>query len=287
VDASGDLIKAGGKLYAGGRNVVSAVDFSKAEKLALHKEAKISWQTYIEGTAARLIAADDKLFVVTLEGGIYAFGGEEVEPKIYPDDIEKTNITANVSAKAKFILNTTGVKEGYCLAYGLETGNLVEALARNSNLRIIAVEPDPIKVDTLRRRFDAMGLYGKSITVQVGDVFNFEAPPYLASLTVFENFANVGYKAEQTDSLPYQKIYHSLRPYGGVACLPVSGDEISNITQQIQKIDLPKAKVRQVEPTANLLQGLEHAVTSLQESVNDTNFLQEVEIAANLLQSKG
>jgi len=250
LDASGDLIKAGKRLYAGGKNVVAAVDLPEGRitKLLGRKEPKLSWQTTITGTATRIIAADNKLFVVTLEGSIYAFGGKEPTtgqegPKIYPYTLESSTLAKNISTKAESILRATGIKEGYCLAYGLETGDLVEALARNSNMRIIAVEPDPVKVDSLRRRFDALGLYGKRISVQVGDVSNFEAPPYLASLTVFENL-----EEEQTNSLLYfQKIYRSLRPYGGIACLPVSVDEISTVTQQIQRSKLPNAKIRAAE----------------------------------------
>jgi len=263
LDASGDLIKAGKRLYAGGKNVVAAIDLpgGRITKIFGRKEPKVSWKTTITGTATRIIAADNKLFVVTLEGSIYAFGGKELTsgpskegegPKIYPHTLESSTLAKNVSIKAESILKTTGIKEGYCLAYGLETGDLVEALARKSNLRIIAVAPDPVKVDSLRRRFDALGLYGKRISVQVGDVLNFEVPPYLASLTLVENLA-----VEQTNSLLYfQKIYRSLRPYGGVACLPVSVDEISTVTQQIQSLSsnevkeskLPNAKIREVEP---------------------------------------
>ncbi|MBM3240687.1 PAS domain-containing protein [Candidatus Poribacteria bacterium] len=297
VDASGDLIKAGKRLYAGGKNVVSAIEIpgGRIAKLFGRKGPKVSWKTTIDGTAARIIAADNKLFVVTLEGSIYAFGGEappypprQRGGKIYTYTVEKSTITKKVSAKAESILKATGIREGYCLTYGLETGDLVEALARNSNLRIIAIDPDPVKVDNLRRRFDAMGLYGKRISVQVGDVFTFEAPPYLASLTVFENLEAAGYRVEQTDSLLYffPKIYHSIRPYGGVACLPVSVNEISAVEQQIQESYLPKAKVRKVEHTANLLRGVKRAAGSIPKSENSASLLQEVEYAANLLKSE-
>jgi PAS domain S-box-containing protein len=309
VDASGDLIKAGKRLYAGGKNVISAIEIpGRITKLFERKEPKVSWKTTIDGTAARIIAADNKLFVVTLEGSIYAFGGKETGPtpgpskggegpKIYPYIVEKSTITKKVSAKAESILKATGIREGYCLAYGWETGDLVEVLARNSNLRIIAIDPDPVKVDNLRRRFDAMGLYGKRISVQVGDIFNFEAPPYLASLTVFENLeverTVSSLNVEQASSLLtektnlfFRKIYHSIRPYGGVACLPVSDNEISAIEQQIQESKLPRAKVRKVEHTASLLRGVKRVAGSIPKSENSVSLLQEVEHAANLLQTE-
>ena len=250
VDASGDLIKAGKRLYAGGDDIVSAIELPR-----FGKEPKITWEARVDGKAARIIAADNKLFVVTLEGDIYAFGGEEMSLKIYFDAPEESVLGKEISAKAEAILRATGIRDGYCLAYGLETGELAEAIARNSDLRIIAVDPDPGKVDRLRRRFDAAGLYGKKLTVQVGDPFSFEAPPYLASLTIFENLEAAGYKE---GDVFFQRIYHSIRPYGGIAYLPVSSGEVSTVTRQIEESDLPKAKLRKVEHADSLLQSEGH-----------------------------
>jgi PAS domain S-box-containing protein len=255
VDASGDLIKSGKRLYAGGRNVVSAIDISS-------RKPKVSWRAEIDGTASRIIAAGKKLFVVTLEGRIYAFGGKDVQPTFYTYTQGKSVIAKELLAKAEYNLKAIGVEDGYCLAYGLENGDLIEALARKSELRIIASDPDPAKVDGLRRRFDALGLYGKRIHVLVGDPYNLETPPYLASLTVFENLKSAGYlkegeddnSSENPDPEFFEKIYHSMRPYGGVACLPVGGDEASRVMQQIQASKLPNAKIIELENAADLPQ---------------------------------
>ncbi len=236
VDGRGDLIKAGRRLYAGGKNVVSAIDIPSGGG-----EPFVSWKVEVEGTASRIIAADDRLFVVTLEGRIYAFGGRKTRKKFHSYAAKKSSLPKSKVKEAKSILEATGMRDGYCLAYGLENGDLVEALARDSELRIIAVDPDPAKVDRFRRRFDAAGLYGKSISVQVGDPFSLQAPPYMASLTVFEDLRTVGYSKGKPF---FEKIYHSLRPYGGIACLAADKDEISAVTQQIQESNLPKGQLR-------------------------------------------
>ena len=236
VDARGDLIKAGDRLYAGGVGAVSAVDAS-SEGLV----PTVYWQEEIEGTAARLVAADDKLFVVTLEGRLYAFGGKEGRRRSHPYRVAERDSAASADRKAQAILETTGVREGYCLAYGVENGDLVEALVRSSDLHVIAVAPDPVAVDRLRRRFDAVGLYGTRVAVCVGDPFTFEAAPYLASLTVFEDLEAAGYR-EGTRF--FERIYPTMRPYGGVACLPLGKEELPSVTQQVQEIGLPKAQVR-------------------------------------------
>jgi hypothetical protein len=243
VDASGDLIKADRNLYAGGRNVVSAIKLSR-----FGDKPKVVWQERINGTVGRLIAADNKLFAVTMEGDIYAFGSKRTEPRIYPYNPQKPELVENASEKAKSILKVAGVKDGYCLVYDLEDGEIVKALAQNSNLNIIAVDPDPDKIDKLRRQLDAVGLYGKKITVQVGDLSSFEIAPYAASLVVFENSGTWNYGEESI-----RKLYQSIRPYGGTACFAVTDGEIPDIKQQIEKIKLPKANVELAEGSGKFL----------------------------------
>ena len=231
VDGSGDLIKAGKRLYAGGRNGVSALE------LSADAPPTVSWQADIDGTVGRLIAAADRLFVVTLEGRIYAFGADSAQTRQHPYAIEESRSGKSRTKEAQNILETTGVRDGYCLVYGLEEGGLVEALARLSDLRIIAVDRDADRVERLRRAFAAAGLYGSRISVQVGDPFSFEAPPYVASLTVFEEIERAGY--DQGASF-LQKIYHSMRPYGGIACF--AADKTDEL--QGNAGDLPQARVR-------------------------------------------
>ncbi|HXG10454.1 MAG TPA: PQQ-binding-like beta-propeller repeat protein, partial [Gemmataceae bacterium] len=72
------MIKAGPRLYIGAPGMVLAID------LPLKKdEAAVSWRAAIDGTPASLLAADDRLFVVTREGRIYCFGGERVQPRTH------------------------------------------------------------------------------------------------------------------------------------------------------------------------------------------------------------
>jgi len=237
VDSRGDLIRAGNRLYAGGEGVVSAIDIPRDGG-----EPRVSWQARIGGTASRLVAADDKLFVVTLEGRIYAFGGDSVRITFHPYTVSRARLPRSTVEEARSILKATGVRDGYCLAYGLKNGDLVEALATSSELRIIAVDPDPAKVDRLRRRFDAEGLYGVRLTVQVGDPFTFEAPPYMASLTVFEDLESAGCGRGKEF---FRRIYRSMRPYGGVACLPVDKGEVPAISKRIRESGLPGAQLRE------------------------------------------
>ncbi|HGJ64093.1 TPA: hypothetical protein ENS27_01745 [bacterium] len=237
VDSSGDLIKAGSKLYAGGKNAIYAIDVSTGKK-----EPKVSWKNDIKGTVGRIIAGDGKLFVVTVEGNIYAFGSKKSEPKVYVYNAVNNPVSEIASKKAESILNATGIKDGYCLAYGLKDGQLLQALADKSELQIIGIDSDPDKVEQLRKIFDHSGIYGKRISIQVGNPLTFEAPPYIASLTIFEDAELASYINDESF---IKKLYHNTRPYGGIVCFTSEKDRLLNIRQNIQKTDMPKAILRE------------------------------------------
>jgi len=236
VDSSGDLIVAGNRLYAGGEGVVSAVDLRGDGN-----RPAVVWQEEVEGTASRIVAADDRLFVVTDTGRIYAFGGEEAEPVVQARTGGEAPEEMARLWEARSLLEAAAVSEGYGLVYGVEDGDLVEALARQSDLHLIAIAPDPGKVDGLRRRLDAAGLYGSRVSVVAGDAFSLELSPYLASLTVLEDLDRAGYKKEGGF---FERIFHSMRPYGGVTCLRAGKDERGDLAQQIQDAQLPGAQIR-------------------------------------------
>ncbi len=74
VDATGDLIRSGSRLYAGGEGEISAVDIlwnSKSRKRSL----KTAWVEKVEGKVGRLVPASGMLFAVTLDGKLIALGG--------------------------------------------------------------------------------------------------------------------------------------------------------------------------------------------------------------------
>lgn len=236
VDGTTALIKVGRRLYAGGPGKVSAIT------LAGRGKPRVSWQADVEGTPARLLAADGRLFVVTLEGMLYCFGPEEVKPAILPEASPAAPPEGTMPEKIARMLKTSSVSKGYCLAFGLDKGNLVEDIARHSDLQVIAVDEDPKKVDALRRRFDKAGLLGTKISVHVGEPTSFNAPPYLSPLVVFESLATAGFA--KTDPF-LRAVFYSLRPYGGVAWLPLAdGVEQAAVGQRIASANLGGARVR-------------------------------------------
>ncbi len=223
-DSSAALIKAGARLYAAGEHSVRAIDLADTPR--------VSWETDIDGKVCRLIAADDRLFVVTLEGSILAFGADrESAPETHSATVAVPAVSEEAAALAESMASKAPLKKGYCLVLGLEDGELATAIAAGTDLNVIAVDPDADKVAALRRQLDAAGLYGKRISAYAGDPESPKLPPYLAVLTTSER-----------TGLSAADVFDSMRPYGGIAYLPVSGSE--DLTQLAGKTaDLPGAAV--------------------------------------------
>ncbi len=246
-------IKAGSRLYINDGPLLKAVDLP-----GNNGKAKVSWQTMIAGTPANMLAADGKLIVVTLEGTIYCFGEKPATARMpgwhVQAELGRGANTANRSrltvprsgrnqwaATAGAILKQTGVTEGYCVALGVGSGGLVEEIARQSKLHVIAIDPDAKKVTTVRRRLDALGLYGHRVAVYVGDPLGFRLSPYLASLIVSEDPAAAGRPATAAF---VREVHRVLRPYGGVACLPMSKDRHEAFAASIARANFPNAEVK-------------------------------------------
>ncbi|HDY88588.1 MAG TPA: hypothetical protein ENH82_10840, partial [bacterium] len=243
VNASGDLIKAGNRLYAAGNKRITAIDLSE-EKM----KPSVAWTKTIDGEVERLVAADNKLFAVTLDGRIMAFGENKRPPVHILDRPAVTEPSSPATQKALSILDQTGVKRGYALYYGAVNGDLLEALVSNSELHIIVVDTDESKVDKLRRRFDTNGLYGTRIAVLKGDPFTLHAPPYMASLTIIDD--SILTKNKLNKEL-LNRIYYSMRPYGGVALISLEGKKQDRFSRMAEKSCL--AGLRVVRNDKNIL----------------------------------
>ncbi len=205
VDASGDLILAGNRLYAGGGSAITA--------LALQPEGApaVAWHREVPGTVERLVAADGKLFAVTLEGVIYAFGVKKNTTPV-PAHFTPQSAPAQRTTHADLAsILSLGVTEGYAVFHGAGDGVLLQALVENTRLHLIATDPDPERVKALRFHFDALGYYGKRVSLHVGTPETFPAPPYIASLTV----VNEG--DSPRDRAMIERVFRSMRPYGGAA----------------------------------------------------------------------
>jgi outer membrane protein assembly factor BamB len=193
------------------------------------------WREKIRGSVSSVAAASGRLIVVTIEGTIYCFGPQAVKARTYELDRPKPLPVNAWSDRAAEILKATGAHEGYCLVLGLRDGGLVESLLRQSKLHVIAVDADPIKILAIRRRLDAAGAYGTRAAAVLADPAAVEIAPYLASLIVSEDAMAAGLDKEPATA---QRLFQTLRPYGGAACLPATADALASAAS------LPGAEVK-------------------------------------------
>lgn len=212
------LIQAGSRVYVGSAGRVEA----RALPLSSDKDAGPTWEAAVVGTPTTLFAADDKLFVVTLEGKIYCYGVKRVSPKTHSMPAVAANTNDTWTGKAKSILQAARVRDGYCIALGVGSGRLIHELSRWSDLRIIVIEPDANKANALRDQLIATDLYGERVSVKVADPRTVVLPQYLASAIVSEvpqDFIPDVYKFKEAS---VARLYGTLRPYGGTIAFPKS-----------------------------------------------------------------
>ncbi len=205
------LILAGNTLFAGGKNQVVAVDAATGKKL---------WSGKVDGMAKGLAVADGRLLVSTDKGLIYCFGskgspqGGTVTEQVNENPYADSPTAPMFRQAAETILSETGIKRGYCLVLGLETGELALELARRSEMMIYAVSPDADKVAAARKSLDAAGVYGDRVCVEQWPLDNVPYSDYFANLIVSET-------AMLTGELPGDpaEIFRMLKPLGGVAMI--------------------------------------------------------------------
>jgi len=236
-DGSGDVIKAGGCLYAAGQEAVTAIKIP-----AEGQEPEIVWSHPVEGQVLRLLAAEGKLFAVTLTGRIMAFGDEPSDSEPIGESRHPLEPSPEATARAKAILARTRADEGYALGFGVDDA-LLEALLAESELHVVVVEPDGGRVDRLRRRFDAAGLYGRRVAVHQGRPAGFQAPPYMANLIVLGE----AIASQIEDRRLLESIYESVRPYGGSLWLPAADGSPERLAKLVAEADLAGAKISAAE----------------------------------------
>ncbi len=199
-----EFIVTGSEAVCGQDGQVCAIDYATQQT--------IWWSHEVEGKALGLAAGNGRLVVSTDKGLVYCFDGEPGElielekTKGQPKPVEST--------LAKEILDAAKTKKGFCVDLGAGDGELALSLAKNSELHIYAVEKDPAKVKTARKRLSKAGIYGNRVTVV-------EADPAKSNLP--DNFANLVVSSSGDQSF-LSEMKRLQRPYGGKICTGEPGN---------------------------------------------------------------
>ena len=117
-------------------------------------------------------------------------------------------------------------------------------------MHVIAIDPDDDKVAATHRRLDDLGLYGSRAAVLTGDVTTVSLPPYLARLIVSEDLEAAGIGRTE---LFVKRVFECLRPYGGLACLPIPEDRFAAFASSVTNAKLDNADVRLAGDGAHVL----------------------------------
>lgn len=231
VDASGDLIQAGNRLYAGGKNSLTAIRLTG-------DDPSIAWKKDVEGKIVRIIAANGKLFAVTMDGKILAFGYDKPSGNVDVSSLPKPfPISTLAQQKADEIIKDTKISEGYALFFGTDH-ELLASLAQKTKLSFIAVVENKSTVRNLRVMFDKMGFKANKVAFLQGTPESIEFAPYFSSLTIVERIED--YNASD---LLLQKVYSSTRPFGGKLWIGGNKAGITNFSSQTKSIDLDRLKI--------------------------------------------
>ncbi|MHC4753246.1 MAG: outer membrane protein assembly factor BamB family protein, partial [Planctomycetota bacterium] len=212
------MIMAGDVLFVGGENKIAA--FSA-------ESGKVIWNASVGGRAFGLCVVNGGLYVSTDKGQIHCFrnsvkdGRKVVEAETDANPYPKDYLMEIYSEAAELILEQTRIREGYCLVLNCGQGRLAYELARRSDLKIVGVEEDSVKVNAARDALDKAGLYGSVVVHQKGS----------AELPYTKYFANliVSDEALRTGKLPpsVDEVFRVLRPYGGVVALAQSSNKFN------------------------------------------------------------
>lgn len=245
-------VKAGKRLFFGRSGAVTAVEVRPNESLA-----EVVWTGEIQGEPWTMLAAQGRLVVVTEQGAIYAFGAAAIAspPKTYRESdalpagkasLETAEAEGTFRAAIAQMQAQSGVSEGYAAVFGVQQ-EWIDAIERATRLSQIVVDPDAAAIDSLRRRADEAGLYGRRLSAHVGDMEDFKLPPYFASLAFVEQFSTED-RTQAIDRL--RRVFEVLRPYGGTARLPV---ESSLLESLVKEAALAGAQVKAADGLHSLL----------------------------------
>jgi len=239
-------VKAGTRLYGHQGQTVFAVDLPQGQQ-----PPTVSWTHKIDGQVTSVLAANGRLVVVTREGRIVCFGAAQRTPQLLREP--HTDLVTDDNdwrAAAQQILKQEKPGAAFCLALGIGSGNLILEILKQSPLRVIAIDADAGRVERFRQRCDRMGLQGQRLVALVGDPYQLELPPYLASLVVSET-ALPAAVADDPRRLAY--FYARLRPYGGSAWLPQDANQHQRLSQGVAAAKLAKAQITRQQGLTRLV----------------------------------
>ena len=157
VDGSGDLVLAGENLIAAGKDAITVIRLHKKDK-----KATIAKSIPVDQKIERLLLADKKIFAVTIDGQLMAFGDGETKSSQGGDEGPEPIDVPAASNQAIDDLLAAGDAEGYAFWFGAADSKEAKTLANSSPfIQLAVVDDDAVAIDRMRRQLDAQNIYGR------------------------------------------------------------------------------------------------------------------------------
>lgn len=251
--ARDSLIVAGDKVIAGGVGQVLILD---------EATGKLRETLKVKGQARGLAVSEGQLVVSTSAGEVIGYGSSkpdqpasQITPLTATSPYPADELTPVYQQAAKDILAHTNIKDGFCLVLGGEEGRLAYELARNSNLKIYCIEPDPAKVEHARQKLTQAGYYGHRVTVHQTELSPLPYSRYFANLIVSDSLLKTG-------KIPgiLKDIATHVKPLGGTICLGVPAnsqtENSNNHMDWLKQTGLAEtSKIKDLQGYATLIRG--------------------------------
>jgi outer membrane protein assembly factor BamB len=254
------IVRAGGRLYVGGNGFVAAVD------LPLNPESPDeAWRMPVEGDVVDLIAADGHLLAVTAGGRICCFAAAARQSAAAAESAGATGASGadgavlarsvhraaeNIRGGAPVVGDDRrsapagmvemppahdwvaelpdGTGGGYALAIGKGTQSQVRTLVGRTALHVIVLEADPVAAAELRERLVKEGLYGRRVSVIVGELGETKLPPYFASVVIATDAGALG----KAPTEAVGAIFRTLHPYRGAAVFQGADEAVARAAEE-------------------------------------------------------
>ncbi len=212
IRATESLILAGSVIYAGGDDRVHALDATAGQVL---------WTFPTDSRVRGLTVAGGRLYVSTVDGKVRCLTREPAEqgPVVISPVAKRPPFEGDASRDshaqvAAQIVGQTNASSGYCLILAGGDGSLAANIARLTNLRVEALEPEVGNVSEARQRLAAAGLYGGRVCVRRGSLDRLPYAPYLFNLVIDQGSLRTG-----QPSAPLAEVLRVTKPHGGVALI--------------------------------------------------------------------
>jgi len=246
-DTSVDAVhfKAGRQLFATGADgEILAIELPSAADAgdAGPYRARVTWRSRVAGEVWRMLADGQRLFVVTRGGEIHCFGSGTLTPSRLYERPPQRAAAAPQPTRADDVelgelLVEPALQAGYCLVSGCGDVRLLEQLARQSNLHVVALDADADRCAAARRQLDGAGLLGERVAVVEGDMQTIGLPPYMATLILCVDEAHCAQLLSgESPAATLAAMFRPLRPYGGTAILASSADTHAAVASAVAQL---------------------------------------------------